>query len=80
MLITVVAVSSALGIPRVSCVGILKDTPTSKALVDFVRKSVPIVEVKWLEEAQQADFKETKINAIETVIGVNKATNQAKKQ
>lgn len=64
--------SECLGIPRVSCIGIREDAPNSKALVDFARQHVPTIEVPWLEEAQKAEYKETKINTIQTTIGAKK--------
>ncbi|KAK7940915.1 uncharacterized protein PG986_013302 [Apiospora aurea] len=33
--------TSALGIPRVSCIGVMEDAPNSKALFDFIHKRVP---------------------------------------
>ncbi|KAI3337479.1 hypothetical protein HD806DRAFT_529044 [Xylariaceae sp. AK1471] len=64
--------SESLGIPRVSCIGICADAPNSKALVDFIRSHVPIIEVPWLQEASQGEYRVTKINAIETVVGARK--------
>ncbi|KAI1074725.1 hypothetical protein F5B20DRAFT_562778 [Whalleya microplaca] len=64
--------SASLGIPRVSCIGIREDAPNSKALVDFTRKHVPVIEVPWLEEARRAEHRETNINTIETSIGIRK--------
>jgi len=64
--------SDALGIPRVSCVGICVGAPNSQALVDFVQGHVPIIEVPWLREAIRPEHRVTKINTIETTIGVRK--------
>ncbi|ETS76318.1 hypothetical protein PFICI_11705 [Pestalotiopsis fici W106-1] len=61
--------SLALGIPRVSVIGLRKDAPNSKALVDFTCQHVPAIEVPWLKEAQKLEFRDTKINAIETFVG-----------
>ncbi|KAI0015937.1 hypothetical protein F4780DRAFT_783717 [Xylariomycetidae sp. FL0641] len=61
--------SEALGIPRASCIAIYKDAPNSKALVDYARQHVPILEMPWFEEASQAEYQETKINTIETFVG-----------
>lgn len=61
--------SMALGIPRVSVIGIRKDAPNSKALVDFARQHVPLTEVPWLKEAPDAQFRDTKINTINTFVG-----------
>ncbi|KAH6654482.1 hypothetical protein BKA67DRAFT_565260 [Truncatella angustata] len=64
--------SEALGIPRVSVVGLREDAPASKALVEFIRQHVSTIEIAWLKEAREADFKETKIDTIETFIGERK--------
>ncbi|KAI2630711.1 hypothetical protein GGR54DRAFT_635318 [Hypoxylon sp. NC1633] len=61
--------SEALGIPRVSCIGLRENAPNAKALVEFTRQHVPIIEVQWLEEAKRAEHRETKINLIETSVG-----------
>ncbi|KAI1824913.1 hypothetical protein F4861DRAFT_224595 [Xylaria intraflava] len=64
--------SEALGIPRVSCVGICVGAPNSTALVDFAREHVPIIEVPWLQEANHAEYRATNIKSIETFIGTRK--------
>ncbi|KAI0386271.1 hypothetical protein F5Y04DRAFT_119400 [Hypomontagnella monticulosa] len=64
--------SEALGIPRVSCIGLREEAPNSKALVEFTRQHVPIIEILWLEEAKQAEHRETNINTIQTTIGTKK--------
>ncbi|KAH9900486.1 hypothetical protein F4778DRAFT_739189 [Xylariomycetidae sp. FL2044] len=61
--------SSALAIPRISCIGIREGAPGSKALEDFARAHVPVVQVEWMEEARQGRHKETNVNAVETFIG-----------
>ncbi|KAI1854858.1 hypothetical protein JX265_002497 [Neoarthrinium moseri] len=66
----------ALGIPRVSCVGLREGAPNSKALVDFARQRAPPIEVTWLKEAQKAEFRETKIKTVETVIGSKKPSRK----
>ncbi|KAI8959121.1 hypothetical protein F5Y11DRAFT_14495 [Daldinia sp. FL1419] len=67
--------SESLGIPRVSCIGIRKGAPGSKALVEFVSKHVPEVEIQWIGEARKAEYKATNINTIETFVGVKKQHN-----
>lgn len=64
--------SAALGIPRVSSIALRTEAPQSKALVDFVREHVPAVKVSWLEEARGALHIQTKINAVETVVGTKR--------
>lgn len=56
----------ALGIPRVSFIGILEGAPHSKALADLIRESVPEVEIPWLQQAKDSKYLPVKINAIET--------------
>ncbi|KAL2018793.1 hypothetical protein VTK56DRAFT_351 [Thermocarpiscus australiensis] len=64
--------SAALGIPRVSSIGLREDAPQAKGLVDFVRERVAPVEVSWLREARSAKFLETKIDAVPTKVGTKK--------
>lgn len=64
--------STALGIPRVSSIGLREDAPQAKALVDFVRERVAPIRVAWLEEASSGKFLETKIDAVPTKIGTKK--------
>lgn len=59
--------TSALGIPRVSCIGVTGDAPNSKALIDFVHKRVPVIDVAWLREAVSGGYKDTRIKTVETV-------------
>ncbi|TGO84801.1 hypothetical protein BPOR_0464g00060 [Botrytis porri] len=66
-------IAAALGIPRVSFLGILDDAPNSKALIDSIRNCVGEIEIPWLNEAKKAEFLETKINSIQTTIGAAKA-------
>lgn len=66
--------SLSLGIPRVSCIAIHHNAPNSKPLVDFTQEHVPIVDIQWLEEAGKAEHRETKINSIQTSIGIKKQT------
>lgn len=64
--------SDALGIPRVSCIGLRDGAPNSKALLEYIREHVPTTEAVWLRDALDTDFKDTKINSIETTIGISK--------
>lgn len=64
--------SAALGIPRVSSIGLREDAPQAKGLIEFVREHVPPVQVSWLEEARSAGFLETKIDAVPTKVGVKR--------
>jgi ribonuclease P/MRP protein subunit POP3 len=64
--------SDALGIPRVSCIGLREGASNSKALLDYTREHVPVTVGAWLREAHDADYKDTKINTIETTVGTSK--------
>lgn len=72
--------SECLGIPRVSCIGLREGAPSSKALVDFTRQHVPVIEVMWLDEARTTEHKETNINVIETFVGSKKQHNRGPPQ
>lgn len=62
--------SACMGIPRVTSLAIRQDSAVQlKALVEFVQKRVPPICVPWLEEAGQAEFRETRINTIQAPIG-----------
>jgi hypothetical protein len=58
--------SEALGLPRVSFIGILDGAPHSKSLVDLVRGCVPEIEIPWLAEAKKPVYLPVKVNAIES--------------
>jgi ribonuclease P/MRP protein subunit POP3 len=62
----------ALGLPRVSFIGILENAPHSKGLIELVRGSVPEIEIPWLTEAKRGEYLGVKINAIETFVGAGK--------
>ena len=64
--------TTALGIPRASCIGIRDGAPRSQTLVDFTRKHVPAIDAPWLEDVAKAEYKEIKIDAVETKIGSKK--------
>ncbi|KAI1200117.1 hypothetical protein F5X97DRAFT_294929 [Nemania serpens] len=66
----------SLGIPRVSCIGLCVDAPNSNPLIDFTRQHVAIPEVAWLQEARHAEYRPTKINSTETVIGAKKKARE----
>jgi ribonuclease P/MRP protein subunit POP3 len=64
--------SEALGIPRASSVAVRNGAPNSAALVEFVRNHIPPVEIKWIDEAKDPNYKPLKLNAVETPIGIPK--------
>lgn len=66
-------IAEALGLLRVSFLGILDDAPNSKALIDLIRDSVEEIETPWLDEAKKAEFLDTKIISIQTTVGTAKA-------
>ncbi|KAK8027533.1 hypothetical protein PG991_004589 [Apiospora marii] len=43
------------------------DAPNSKALIDFVQKRVPVIDVAWLREAVSGGYKDTRIKTVETL-------------
>jgi ribonuclease P/MRP protein subunit POP3 len=63
--------SSCLGIPRVSSIGIRNGAACvgGKTLLDFVVSHVPSTEVAWLEEAHNGEYREVKIDTILTKAG-----------
>jgi ribonuclease P/MRP protein subunit POP3 len=62
----------ALGLPRVSFIGLIEGAPHSGSLVDLIRDCVSPVEVPWLVEAKEAKYLPAKINSIETFAPVVK--------
>lgn len=64
--------SSCLGIPRVSCIGLREGSQLAKGIIEFVRDHVPPVDVPWLREARDGQFLKPKINACETTVGVKR--------
>jgi ribonuclease P/MRP protein subunit POP3 len=63
-------ICAALGMHRVSCLGILGGAPGSQVLLDLVRAEVPKVEIPWLGET--GTYLPVKVNAIETTQPVAK--------
>jgi ribonuclease P/MRP protein subunit POP3 len=59
-------VCEALGLPRVSFIGVLEGAPQSKSLVDFIRDCVPEVDIPWLQETKALKYLPVQINTIET--------------
>lgn len=62
----------ALGLSRVSFIGLLDSAPHCKSLVDVVRECVSEIEVPWLQEAKKSLYLPIKINEIETSMPVGK--------
>lgn len=64
--------SKALEIPRVSSIGICREAPGAKGLLDMVAEVVRPVEVSWLDSSCQPEYLTTRINAVETTIGTKR--------
>lgn len=65
--------SACLGIPRVSSIALRAgESVQLKALVDFVRKQVAPVEARWMLDDGKTEFRETKVNSIQTPIGTKR--------
>ncbi|EXF78666.1 hypothetical protein CFIO01_03323 [Colletotrichum fioriniae PJ7] len=65
--------SAAVGIPRVSSIGIRMGAPMSKALVDYVQKNVSPIHVAWLDEAKDAVYRSTQLKVEEKMIPAKKS-------
>lgn len=65
-------ISEALGLPRVSFVGLLEDAPNSRSLVDLIRDMVRPVEIPWIPEVKKSKYLPVKINIIETTAPISK--------
>ncbi|KAK1703862.1 hypothetical protein BDP67DRAFT_549586 [Colletotrichum lupini] len=65
--------SAAVGIPRVSSIGIRVGAPMSKALVDYVQKHVSPIHVAWLDEAKDAVYRSTQLKAEEKMVPAKKS-------
>lgn len=72
--------SAALGIPRVSAIGLRDGAPNAKALVDYVREHVAPVPQSWISPAPSSpsEWLGTSIKAVETVKGGPKRPNDKK--
>lgn len=66
------ALCSSLGLPRVSFLAVMDDTPLVKPLIEIVRDNVPVIEVEWLTDAQNARYMPVQINAIRTKLSAPK--------
>jgi ribonuclease P/MRP protein subunit POP3 len=50
----------------------VEGAPHAGSLVDVIRRSVPEIEVPWLEEVKKSTYLPVKINAIKTFASVPK--------
>lgn len=69
--------SESLGIPRVSCIGLRRGAPNSKALVEFTQQHVPAIDIQWLDEARRAEYLGKNIKEINTFVGSKQAKPRA---
>ncbi|OLN94048.1 hypothetical protein CCHL11_03426 [Colletotrichum chlorophyti] len=69
--------SAALGIPRVSAVGVQIGAPMSKALVEYVQAHVSPVRIAWLEEAQESVYRFTQLKVEEKMVPNSKKPGKA---
>ena len=69
-------VCEALGLPRVSFIGVLEGAPNSKSLVEVIRDFVPEIDIPWLQETKALKYLPVNINVIETFSSVSKEQKQ----
>lgn len=69
--------SDCLAIPRASSIGVKMGAPGAAALIDYVNKSVPEVDIAWLGEAAAAQFRATSINPVQTFVGAKRAKRES---
>ena len=55
--------SMALHIPRVSILGLGRDAPNTRPLVQFIREHVPPIEIPWLKNIQEGLYLPVAINS-----------------
>ena len=60
--------AATLRIPRVGLLGVEKDAPGAKPLLDFVKEHVPALDIPWLRDAQNGTFLPVEINAKTTTV------------
>ncbi|OHF02611.1 hypothetical protein CORC01_02007 [Colletotrichum orchidophilum] len=65
--------SAAVGIPRVSSIGIRVGAPMSRALVDYVQQHVSPVNIAWLDEAKDAVYRPTQLKVDEKMMPAKKS-------
>lgn len=71
---------SILSLARASHVGILDSAPGAEPLIAVIRENVPVMKVGWLDEVEKREYLETKINAIETYVGVSRKEMREKEE
>lgn len=68
--------SASLGIPRVSSVGVRLGAPRAQALTDYVREHVPPVKIPWLEDAESAEYRQSRISSEEKTVSQKKTSKK----
>ena len=69
-------VCEALGLPRVSLIGLLESAPHSESLLELIRNVVSEIDIPWLRDSKALAYLPVKINAIETFVSVEKDQQQ----
>ena len=57
--------SAAMGIPRISVLGVMSNAPGSAPLLEYVRDQVDPLEVPWVKETSEGKWLGTKIGTRE---------------
>lgn len=71
---------SVLSVARASHIGIHDSAPGAKALIAAIRETVPEIRVPWLDEVKRGEYLASKINVIDTFVGVSKKEAREKEQ
>lgn len=54
-------IAAALELPRISILGLKDHVPNSSQLLTYVREYVPILDIPWLDHAEQGAFEPTRM-------------------
>lgn len=65
-------VAAALGLPRISCIGLLDDAHGCEELFALIRNNIAEVHIQWHEQGKAGHYLPVKVNAIETTAPVAK--------
>ncbi|CAK7274621.1 RNase P and RNase MRP subunit [Sporothrix epigloea] len=60
---------ASLGIPRVSAVALRSNAPQCQGLLKLLEETVPTVDVRWLDEAQTGEYRDTQIHIADISVG-----------
>lgn len=64
------AISAAVGLPRVSVLGIDVEAPGAGSLIQYVRQQIEPVRVPWMRGSLSASYLPVGVNAEESVVGL----------